>query len=70
MKTFTTVELLRRLPEVELAASRGPVAITKHRKSRYVLMSIQEFDRLTASSSDPRQVSIAPKMPQRTSANF
>jgi PHD/YefM family antitoxin component YafN of YafNO toxin-antitoxin module len=55
MRTFTTVELLRDLPTVTQAAARGPVAITRHRKPRYVLMAMEDFARLTG-KVDPREV--------------
>jgi PHD/YefM family antitoxin component YafN of YafNO toxin-antitoxin module len=42
MRTFSTVELLRDLPTVTEAVARGPVAITRHRKPRYVLMAMED----------------------------
>ncbi|HZK98787.1 MAG TPA: hypothetical protein VFC47_02715 [Caulobacteraceae bacterium] len=47
MRTFTTVELLRDLPSVTEAVARGPVAITRHRKPRYVIMAMEDFARLS-----------------------
>lgn len=48
MQKFTTVELLRDLKSVTHAAAREPVAITQHRKARFVLMAIEDFERLNA----------------------
>jgi prevent-host-death family protein len=47
MQKFTTVELLRDLKTVTHAATREPVAITQHRKPRFVLMAIEDFERLS-----------------------
>jgi PHD/YefM family antitoxin component YafN of YafNO toxin-antitoxin module len=55
MRTFTTVELLRDLPSVTQAAAKGPVAITRHRKPRYVLMAMEDFEQLSR-QRDPREV--------------
>ena len=55
MRTFTTVELLRDLPSVTQAAAKGPVAITRHRKPRYVLMAMEDFARLSG-AKDSREV--------------
>ena len=54
MRKFSTVDLLRDLKTVTHAAAREPVAITQHRKPRFVLMAIEDFDRLRA-ASDPRK---------------
>ena len=63
MRRFTTVELLRDLKTVTIAASRAPVAITQHRKPRYVLMTVEDFDKLVRSSNDPRQAYFAHETP-------
>lgn len=55
MQTFTTVELLRDTKTVTMAADRHPVAITQHRKPRYVLMTYDEFEAMK-SKGDPRRV--------------
>jgi prevent-host-death family protein len=55
MRRFTTVELLRDLKTVAHAAARSPVAITQHRKPRFVLMAIEDFERLTSQMRDPRR---------------
>ena len=55
MRKFSTVELLRDLKTVTHAAARAPVAITQHRKPRFVLMALEDFDRLQAKNADPRR---------------
>jgi PHD/YefM family antitoxin component YafN of YafNO toxin-antitoxin module len=56
MREFSTVELLRDLKTVAHAAARAPVAITQHRKRRFVLMAVEDYERLTVPHPDPRQV--------------
>ena len=55
MKEFSTVELLRDLKTVTHAASRAPVAITQHRKPRFVLMALEDYRRLTSAGVDPHR---------------
>ena len=54
MRSFSTVELLRDLKTVTHAASRAPVTITQHRKPRFVMMAVEDYERL--SNSDPHRV--------------
>jgi len=61
MQTFTTVDLLKALKTVTLAAAKAPVAITQYRKARYVLMTMEDFERI--SGRDPRQVYRTGDMP-------
>lgn len=63
MREFTTVELLRDLKTVTHAAARAPVAITQHRKARFVLMAIEDFERLRAAIPDPRKAYLTEETP-------
>ncbi len=63
MREFSTVELLRDLKTVTHAAAREPVAITQHRKQRFVLLAIEDFERLKAGSPDPRRAYAADETP-------
>lgn len=45
-KTFSTTDLNKHLGDVLDAASRIPVGITRHGKTRYVLASLEYFERL------------------------
>ncbi|MFZ2872065.1 type II toxin-antitoxin system Phd/YefM family antitoxin [Zavarzinia sp.] len=54
MKEFSTVELVRDIRTVTIAANRAPVAITQHRKPRYVLMSVEDFERLARQADSQR----------------
>lgn len=53
MKSYPSTEMKQSLGDVLSAASREPVAITRHGKPRFVLMSIEEFER--RQSLDPRR---------------
>jgi prevent-host-death family protein len=55
MREFTTVELLRDLKTVTHAAARAPVTITQHRKPRFVLMAVEDFEQLKTANPDPRK---------------
>lgn len=55
MRQFSTVELTQKIGDVTHLASREPVAITQHRKPRFVLMSIEDYERLVK-RGDTRQV--------------
>ncbi len=55
MEKFSTVELLRDIKTVTMAADRQPVAITQHRKPRYVLMTYDDFTAMKR-DVDPRKV--------------
>lgn len=46
MREFSTVELTQKIGDVTHLARREPVAITQHRKPRFVLMSIEDYERL------------------------
>ena len=56
MKKFSTVELLRDLKTVTMAADKTPVAITQHRKPRYVLMTYDDFQLISQKHDDPHRV--------------
>ena len=55
MRQFSTVELLRDLKTVTHAAARAPIAITQHRKPRFVLMAIEDYEKMHG-NPDPRRV--------------
>ena len=47
IRNFPAADLARKTGDVLDAASRAPVAITKHRKPRFVLMSMERYEELT-----------------------
>jgi prevent-host-death family protein len=46
LRTFSTVELTQQIGAVTDAAAREPVMITHHRKPRFVLMSMEDFEKM------------------------
>ncbi|MDL2410621.1 type II toxin-antitoxin system Phd/YefM family antitoxin [Rhizobium calliandrae] len=68
MQKFSTVDLLRDIKTVTMAADRQPVAITQHRKARYVLMTYDDFEAMKQ-KSDPRRAYGANEAPRTGSAN-
>ena len=48
MKQFAAGDLTRNTGDLFEAATVAPVAITKHRKPRFVIMSMERFKALTA----------------------
>lgn len=63
MRTFTTADLNKHVGSVTDAAMREPVMITHHRKPRFVLMSLESFERLTHQPPDRRQSFTIDTMP-------
>ena len=55
MRAFTTGDLNKQVGEVTDAAGKAPVVITRHRKPRFVLMSVEHYQRIQG-SGDPRRV--------------
>lgn len=62
MREFSTVELTQQIGTVTHVASKEPVTITQHRKARFVLMSIEDFERLRA-RGDTRTAGTLETMP-------
>jgi prevent-host-death family protein len=54
MRSFTTSDLNKQVGEITEAARQSPVVITHHRKPRFVLMSMEEYNRLKG-TDDPRR---------------
>lgn len=70
MRQFSTVDLVRRLADVTRAAIRSPVTITQHRKPRYVIMSIEDYERIAARTQDPRRAYSVDDMPPELRAEL
>lgn len=47
MKEFAAADLTRKTGDLFEAATISPVAITKHGKPRYVIMSMERYESLT-----------------------
>lgn len=55
MDSFPASDLKQRTGDVLAAAARGPVTITKHGKSRFVVMTVEDYEARHAPSPDPRR---------------
>ena len=53
MRSFSTTDLGNKTGDVLAAASQGPTAISKHGKSRFVILTSETFNKLKR-GSDPR----------------
>ena len=69
MRRFSTVDLDKNLGDVKAAAAREPVIITEHRKDRFVMMAIEDFERLRR-HADPQRVYGAGETPPDLAAAF
>ena len=70
MQSFSMVQFVRNIRDVTLAASKAPVTLTQHRKSRYVLMSTMDYERLAARADETRQSYRTEDMPAESVALF
>jgi prevent-host-death family protein len=62
MRTFSTADLNKHVGDVTDAARRGPVFITHHRKPRFVLMAIEDYEKMRG-TSDRRKAFTLESMP-------
>jgi prevent-host-death family protein len=58
MRHFTATELANNTGDVLAAAAQEPVQIQRHGKSRYVLLSVEQFDKLSKSADQRRTVHV------------
>ena len=63
MREFAAGDLTRNTGDLFEAAAVAPVAITKHRKPRYVVMSMERYEALTKSANHQIAVDVA-EMPE------
>lgn len=54
MKMFKAADVTRNSGDVFAAAAAEPVAITRHSKPRFVVMSVEKYNKMLA-QSDPRR---------------
>jgi hypothetical protein len=69
MRRFSTVDLDKNLGDVKATAAREPVIITEHRKDRFVMMAIEDFERLKR-HGDPQRVYGPGETPTELAAVF
>ena len=69
MTRFTTSDLSRKSGDIIAEALRRPVTITQRNKPRLVLLSIEDYRRLTT-RADPRKSGTLAAMPDEDFAAF
>lgn len=58
MRHFTATELANNTGDVLAAAAQEPVHIQRHGKSRYVLLSVEQFEKLNKSADQRRAIHV------------
>jgi len=53
MKTYAATDLKQNIGDVLAATNQGPVLVTRHNKTRYVLMTVEAYEQNFA--KDPRR---------------
>jgi len=61
MKSFSTVDLNKHVGDVTEAAIKGPVYITRRKKPKFVLMTVEDYER--GGFDDSRRAFLAKDMP-------
>lgn len=69
MRRFSTVDLDKNLGDVKAVAAREPVIITEHRKDRFVMMAVEDFERLRR-QGDPQRAYGAGETPLGLAQGF
>ncbi|GBR25520.1 type II toxin-antitoxin system prevent-host-death family antitoxin [Gluconobacter japonicus] len=70
MKQFAAADLTRNTGDLFEAAAVAPVAITKHRKPRFVVMSMERYETLTNQDKGSQKAYAVGQMPQDVAALF
>jgi antitoxin Phd len=58
MRNFSATELANKTGDVLAAAAQEPVNIQRHGKARYVLLSVEQFERLSMRADQRRAVHV------------
>ena len=69
MKKFQAKDLTRNTADLWTAATVAPVAITKHRKARFVVMSVERYEKLVGGEASQVSIDVA-NMPDELGALF
>ena len=63
MRTFSTSDLSRKSGDIIASALQGPVSISQRGKPRLIMLSVEQYEALTARSADERLVGATADMP-------
>jgi PHD/YefM family antitoxin component YafN of YafNO toxin-antitoxin module len=56
MKTFTTVDLNKQIGAVTGAAMTEPVMITHHKRPRFVMMTVEQYESLAQPAAEDKRI--------------
>ena len=63
MRTFSTSDLSRKSGDIIASALQGPVSISQRGKPRLIMLSVEQYEALTARDVDRRVVGATADMP-------
>lgn len=63
VRTFSTSDLSRKSGDIIASALQGPVSISQRGKPRLIMLSVEQYEALTARSADERLVGATADMP-------
>jgi PHD/YefM family antitoxin component YafN of YafNO toxin-antitoxin module len=63
MRSFSTADLNKHIGAITDAALKEPVYITHHKRPRFVLMNVDDFEALTARPKDQRRALALDELP-------
>lgn len=63
MRTFSTSDLSRKSGDIIASALQGPVSISQRGKPRLIMLSVEQYEALTARDADGRVVGATADMP-------
>ncbi len=63
MRTFSTSDLSRKSGNIIASALQGPVSISQRGKPRLIMLSVEQYEALTARDVDRRVVGATADMP-------
>ena len=69
MKQFQAKDIARNTTDLWTAATLAPVTITKHRKARFVVMSVERYEALVSGATSQVSIGVA-NMPEELGALF
>lgn len=64
MRNFTSTELANKTGDVLAAAAQEPVNIQRHGKARYVLLTVEQYERMSAKSDQRCAVHVEDLAPE------
>lgn len=63
MRTFSTSDLSRKSGDIIASALQGPVSISQRGKPRLIMLSVEQYEALTARDADRRVADATADMP-------